>query len=65
MGGDQVLKPGAVSHDLLPELHPLRFKDLPVTISASVGKFAEVVTKGSSAVIWNTTKCLVYDNTSI
>ncbi|PON80941.1 hypothetical protein TorRG33x02_232740, partial [Trema orientale] len=63
IGGDQVLKPGSVSHDLVPELHPLRFKDLPVTVSASVGKFAEVVTKGygnrtSSAIIWNTTKCL-------
>ncbi|XP_062083350.1 UDP-glucose iridoid glucosyltransferase-like [Humulus lupulus] len=57
------LSQGSVSRDLVPELHPLRFKDLPFSLAASFGKFAKVVNKGygkrtSSAIIWNTMKCL-------
>ena len=47
----------------MPELHPLRFKDLPFSLTANFGKFAELVAKvyrnrTSSAIIWNTMKSL-------
>ena len=47
----------------MPELHPLRFKDLPFSLAANFGKFAELVAKvyrnrTSSAIIWNTMKSL-------
>ncbi|XP_062085070.1 UDP-glucose iridoid glucosyltransferase-like isoform X2 [Humulus lupulus] len=58
-----VLFEGSDSHDLVPELHPLRFKDLPFSLSKDFGKFAELMgtvygKRSSSAIIWNTSKCL-------
>ncbi|PON80943.1 UDP-glucuronosyl/UDP-glucosyltransferase [Trema orientale] len=54
---------GSVSHDIVPELHPLRSKDLPFSLSTNFGKYAEVIAKAygkrtSSAIIWNTMKSL-------
>jgi hypothetical protein len=45
--------------DLVPELYPLRFKDLPITIFGKVDKFLQMLSKASnietsSAIIYNT-----------
>ncbi|KAE8653275.1 hypothetical protein Csa_023260 [Cucumis sativus] len=45
--------------DEVPNLHPLRYKDLPFSVTSDVSKMAEVILKmynitTSSAVIWNT-----------
>ncbi|PON80945.1 UDP-glucuronosyl/UDP-glucosyltransferase [Trema orientale] len=54
---------GSVSHDLVPELHPLRFKDLPFSLISNFGNYAELIAKAygkrtSLAIIWNTMKFL-------
>ncbi|XP_015873847.3 UDP-glucose iridoid glucosyltransferase [Ziziphus jujuba] len=51
------------SHDLVPKLHPLRFKDLPISIFADFETAAKLAVysyrnRTSSAVIWNTMDCL-------
>ncbi|XVE59331.1 hypothetical protein DITRI_Ditri05aG0037300 [Diplodiscus trichospermus] len=50
---------GSTSQDLVPGLHPLRFKDLPVSKFGIPENFLQLVsdicqTRTSSAVIWNT-----------
>ncbi|KAK7845992.1 udp-glucose iridoid glucosyltransferase [Quercus suber] len=53
-----------VSQDLVPNLHPLRFKDLPFPLNRNLEKFSQVINDiykmrtSSSAVIWNTMDCL-------
>lgn len=54
---------GPSSHDLVPELEPLRFKDLPFTSTPDFGKFTQLVEKAynnstSSAIILNTMNCI-------
>ncbi|KAI8573965.1 hypothetical protein RHMOL_Rhmol01G0317100 [Rhododendron molle] len=47
--------------DLVPELHPLRFKDIPVSSFATLEEFLEKLRKSkrsSSAVVWNTMELL-------
>ncbi|KDP42171.1 hypothetical protein JCGZ_02901 [Jatropha curcas] len=55
--------PDSVSKELVPELDPLRFKDLPISRSGVPDNFLHLVAcayniKTSSAVIWNTMDCL-------
>ncbi|KAB1215431.1 UDP-glycosyltransferase 76E11 [Morella rubra] len=56
--------PDSVSEDAVPELHPLRFKDLPFTImSRTIDNFLQLVVhtydiRTSSAIVWNTIDCL-------
>ena len=54
---------GFASQELVPELPPLRFKDLPFSANANFGPFAVLIAKAyknrtSSAIIWNTIDCL-------
>ena len=54
---------GQFSHDLVPGLSPLRFKDLPLSPSPDFQKVSQLVTKAygnrtSQAIIWNTANCL-------
>ncbi|XP_059430955.1 UDP-glycosyltransferase 76E2-like [Corylus avellana] len=56
------------SHDLVPELYPLRFKDLPHSIFKNLDKLLQIVSEASdnktySAIIHNTTACL--ENSSL
>ncbi|GMN23971.1 hypothetical protein TIFTF001_000362 [Ficus carica] len=53
----------SLSNELVPELNPLRFKDLLFTLTSSHEKFSVIVGKiygntASSAIIWNTTNRL-------
>ncbi|KAL5580893.1 hypothetical protein UlMin_013335 [Ulmus minor] len=53
----------SLSTEVVPNLHPLRFKDLPLSLTSDFGKFSVIVAKTytnrmSSAIIWNTTDCL-------
>ncbi|KAM3739889.1 hypothetical protein ACB098_08G056800 [Castanea mollissima] len=53
-----------VSQDLVPNLHPLRFKDLPFPLNRNLENFSQLINDiykmrtSSSAIIWNTTDCL-------
>ncbi|EXB30467.1 UDP-glycosyltransferase 76E2 [Morus notabilis] len=54
---------GPFSHDLVPGLHPLRFKDLPFSPSPDFERFVRLIAiaynkRTSSAIIWNTMTCL-------
>ncbi|XWS74074.1 hypothetical protein CRYUN_Cryun02cG0184400 [Craigia yunnanensis] len=54
---------GSTSQDLVPGLHPLRFKDLPVSKFGTPENFLQLMsnickTRTSSAVIWNTVDVL-------
>ncbi|KAL3530822.1 hypothetical protein ACH5RR_010144 [Cinchona calisaya] len=58
----------STSYDLVPGLHPLRFKDLPVSSMGSLDNFLQLLavvcnTRTSSAIIWNTMDCL--ENSSL
>ncbi|KAF3443525.1 hypothetical protein FNV43_RR13209 [Rhamnella rubrinervis] len=49
----------SISHEMVPKLHPLRFKDLPLPKSEDLKRAAQLVVdsytiRSSSAVIWNT-----------
>ncbi|KAA8549334.1 hypothetical protein F0562_001018 [Nyssa sinensis] len=49
--------------DLVPELHPLRFKDLPISKFESIEALLQLIAivctiRTSSAIIWNTMDCL-------
>ncbi|KAF3443526.1 hypothetical protein FNV43_RR13210 [Rhamnella rubrinervis] len=53
----------SILHEMVPKLHPLRFKDLPIPRSADHKPFTQVVSetykiRNYSAVIWNTMDCL-------
>ncbi|KAM3739890.1 hypothetical protein ACB098_08G056900 [Castanea mollissima] len=54
----------SVSQDLVPNHHPLRFKDLPFPSSRKLESFSQLVIDtykiktSSSAIIWNTMDCL-------
>ncbi|KAH7542359.1 hypothetical protein FEM48_Zijuj02G0065000 [Ziziphus jujuba var. spinosa] len=53
----------SISNDMVPKLHPLRFKDLPLPKSPDFKRAAQLVLdsytiRNSSAVIWNTMDCL-------
>ncbi|KAL6200268.1 hypothetical protein ACLB2K_030050 [Fragaria x ananassa] len=55
--------PDSVSFDLVPQNHPIRFKDLPISPWDTIEKFMELIidvhdVKISSAIICNTTICL-------
>ncbi|KAL5580890.1 hypothetical protein UlMin_013332 [Ulmus minor] len=65
----QLYKEGSVPcqdsqlYEMVPDLHPLRFKDLPFSLSAGFENFAFLIDKTynkrkSSAVVWNTIECL-------
>jgi UDP:flavonoid glycosyltransferase YjiC (YdhE family) len=53
-----------VSQDPVPDLHPLRFKDLPFPMCGNLENFPQLVIDAfklrtsSSAIIWNTMDCL-------
>ncbi|OMO91146.1 UDP-glucuronosyl/UDP-glucosyltransferase [Corchorus olitorius] len=54
---------GSMSENLVSELHPLRFKDLPVSKFGTPDHFLQLIsnisqTRTSSAVIWNTSDVL-------
>ncbi|KAF3443528.1 hypothetical protein FNV43_RR13212 [Rhamnella rubrinervis] len=51
------------SHEMVPKLHLLRFKDLPLSIFADFERYAQLIVycyhnRTSLAVIWNTLDCL-------
>jgi len=52
-----------MSQDPVPELHPLKYKDLPIPMSGKYDTFSKLVFEAykirtSSAIIWNTMDCL-------
>ncbi|WJZ88998.1 hypothetical protein VitviT2T_008249 [Vitis vinifera] len=54
---------GSTLHDPVPELHPLRFKDLPISRLGDLEAFFQILVnmykkKFSSPIIWNTMDCL-------
>lgn len=54
---------GSTLHDPVPELHPLRFKDLPISRLGDLEAFSQILVnmykkKFSSPIIWNTMDCL-------
>ncbi|EXB30471.1 UDP-glycosyltransferase 76E2 [Morus notabilis] len=58
-----LLSQDTLSNELVPELYPLRFKDLLFSLSETLENFSAIVTKiygkrASSAIIWNTVSCL-------
>ncbi|BFG34036.1 hypothetical protein CerSpe_203100 [Prunus speciosa] len=55
--------PDSMSLNMVPELHPLRFKDLPISIFDTLENILKLMANGhdvrtSSAIIWNTPDCL-------
>ncbi|XP_050370085.1 UDP-glucose iridoid glucosyltransferase-like [Argentina anserina] len=55
--------PESVSSDPVPQLHPIRFKDLPISPWDTIEKFLELIVSShdvrrSSAILCNTTVCL-------
>nr|XP_027118363.1 UDP-glucose iridoid glucosyltransferase-like [Coffea arabica] len=57
----------STSDELVPGLHPLRFKDLPTATMGSLDNFLQLIavvcnTRTSSAIIWNTTDCLEHSS---
>ncbi|XP_059430402.1 UDP-glycosyltransferase 76E2-like [Corylus avellana] len=60
--------PESRSQDPVPELYPLRFKDLPFSVFGKLDTFLQLISKGSkietsSAIIYNTIDCL--ENSSL